>query len=132
LFLAVTEDDAEHMVRVIAAGGLVQVMRDLLSGNEETEKAGWLGTQLEVARRVRTDREFAERWAKRSQAISEATTERLARMQEAGIVRTDLPLEVVQRFIELAHDGLVLHLAMGRPTTDLEPVLDLIEAAVRR
>ena len=36
------------------------------------------------------------------------------------------------QFLELAYDGLVLHLAMGRPRTDLGQVLDLVEAAVRR
>ena len=39
---------------------------------------------------------------------------------------------MLTHFLELAYDGLVLHLAMGRPVDDLEPVLDLVETAVRR
>jgi hypothetical protein len=48
------------------------------------------------------------------------------------VLRDDVPLDVLTRFLELAHDGLVLHLAMGRPSDDLGPVLDLVEEAVRR
>ncbi len=39
---------------------------------------------------------------------------------------------MLTQFLELAYDGLVLHLAMGRPSADLSRVLDLVEAAVRR
>jgi hypothetical protein len=104
-------------------------MRDLL-GNPDA--VGWLGTQLEVTRRLRTDPEFAEQWAERSEAIATATRNRLDRQQEAGVLRDDISVETLQRFLELAYDGLVLHLAMGRPADDLGPVLDLVEAAVRR
>jgi hypothetical protein len=41
-------------------------------------------------------------------------------------------VKVLAQFLELAYDGLVLHLAMGRPVDDLAPVLDLVEGAVRR
>jgi len=41
-------------------------------------------------------------------------------------------MDVLAQFLELAYDGMVLHLAMGRPRADLEKVLDLVEAAVRR
>jgi AcrR family transcriptional regulator len=140
LFLAVAEDDAATMVATVAEHGLVQVMRDMLSraaatdpGNDdEPEVAGWLGTQLEVSRRLRTDPEFAKRWAARSEAISEATRGRLTRQREAGVLRADIPVDVLARFLELAYDGLVLHLATGRPADDLDAVLDLVEETVRR
>jgi TetR/AcrR family transcriptional regulator, transcriptional repressor of aconitase len=140
LFLAVAEDDAATMVATVAEHGLVQVMRDLLSRaadptgepNEEPEVAGWLGTQLEVSRRLRTDPEFAKRWTARSDAISAATRERLGRQREAGVLRADVPVDVLAQFLELAYDGLVLHLATGRATGDLEAVLDLVEETVRR
>jgi TetR/AcrR family transcriptional regulator, transcriptional repressor of aconitase len=139
LFLAVAEDDAAAMVATVARNGLVQVMRDLLDragdpagDGAEPEVAGWLGTQLEVSRRLRTDPEFAQRWAARADAIAAATRERLTRQREAGALRSDVDLAVLAQFLELAYDGLVLHLAMGRPSADLERVLDLVEAAVRR
>jgi AcrR family transcriptional regulator len=132
LFLAVAEDDAATMAETVARNGLVQVMRDLLARAESPDTTGWLGSQLEVSRRLRTDPAFAKRWAKRSASIAEATRERLARQRDAGVLRSDVPLDVLAQFLELAYDGLVLHLAMGRPTGDLEPVLDLVEDAVRR
>jgi AcrR family transcriptional regulator len=132
LFLAVAEDDVAEMVETVGANGLVQVMRDLLARDGAEEKAGWLGTQLEVSRRLRTDPEFAASWAARTDAVAQATRQRLQRQAEAGVLRDDVPLEVLQRFLELVHDGLVLRLATGMPAGDLGPVLDLVEEAVRR
>jgi AcrR family transcriptional regulator len=136
LFLAVAEDDAAAMVETVARNGLVQVMRDLLARAADPaaqpEAAGWLGTQLEVSRRLRTDPDFARRWAQRSAAIAAATAERLRRQRDAGVLRDDVPVEVLGRFLDLAYDGLVLHLATGRPVDGLDQVLDLVEEAVRR
>jgi AcrR family transcriptional regulator len=132
LFLAVAEDDAVTMAETVARNGLVQVMRDLLARADSSDTAGWLGSQLEVSRRLRTDPAFARRWAQRSAAIAEATRERLARQREAGVLRDDVPVEVLTQFLELAYDGLVLHLATGRPAGELSRVLDLVEEAVRR
>ena len=136
LFLAVAEDDAVTMVQTVARDGLVQVLRDLLAraGDPATqpETAGWLGTQLEVSRRLRTDPDFARRWAQRSAAIAGATRERLLRQRDARVLRDDVPVDVLAQFLELAYDGLVLHLAMGRPADDLDRVLDLVEETVRR
>jgi AcrR family transcriptional regulator len=132
LFLAVAEDDAATMAETVARNGLVQVMRDLLARAMSPDTAGWLGSQLEVSRRLRTDPAFAQRWAQRSAAVAAATRERLTRQREAGVLRDDVPIEVLAQFLELAYDGLVLHLAMGRPAGDLGPVLDLVEEAVRR
>lgn len=132
LFLAVAEDDAAEMVETVTRDGLVQVMRDLLARAADPDAAGWLGTQLEVSRRVRTNPGFAERWAQRISAIESATAERLKRQRDAGVLRDDVDLEALMRFLELAYDGLVLHLAMGRPAGDLGPVLDLVEETVRK
>lgn len=131
LFLAVAEDDAAAMVDTVAEHGLVQVMRDLLARALSPETTGWLGSQLEVSRRLRTDPEFAKRWAERSAAVADATRERLRRQRDVGVLRDDVPLDVLAQFLELAYDGLVLHLAMGRPAGDLGRVLDLVEEAVR-
>jgi AcrR family transcriptional regulator len=132
LFLAVAEDDAAAMVETVARNGLVQVMRDLLDRATSPDTTGWLGSQLEVSRRLRTDPAFAKRWAERSASLAEATRERLARQRDAGVLRADVPIETLARFLELAYDGLVLQLAMARPAGDLSAVLDLVEEAVRR
>lgn len=132
LFLAVAEDDAVAMAETVARNGLVQVMRDLRERATAPDTAGWLGSQLEVSRRLRTDPAFAARWAQRSASVAEATRDRLTRQRDAGVLREDVPIDVLAQFLQLAYDGLVLHLAMGRPASDLDPVLDLVEEAVRR
>jgi AcrR family transcriptional regulator len=134
LFIAVAQDDAAAMVATVAEHGLVQVMRDLLhraASGGDGDTAGWLGSQLEVSRRLRTDPDFASRWSAPSDALAEATRERLRRQRDAGVLRADVDIATLAQFLELAYDGLVLHLAMGRPADDLEPVLDLVEAPVR-
>jgi AcrR family transcriptional regulator len=142
LFLAVAHEDAAAMAETVARNGLVQVMRDLLdraapsapssASSSESDVAGWLGTQLEVSRRLRTDPEFAKGWSERVEAIAAATRDRLSRQRDAGVLRDDVNLDVLAQFLELAYDGMVVHLAMGRPRADLEKVLDVVEAAVRR
>jgi AcrR family transcriptional regulator len=132
LFLAVAEDDAVQMADTVATHGLVQVMRDLADESDSPEITGWLGSQLEVSRRLRTDEEFARAWEDRKQAIAQATRDRLTRQRDAGALRTDLPIEVLAQFLELAYEGLITRLAMGADTADLTPVLDMVESAVRR
>jgi TetR/AcrR family transcriptional regulator, transcriptional repressor of aconitase len=131
LFLALAEDEAHRMADVVAREGLVQVMRDLLSPDGK-HPADWLGTRLEVSRRLRTDPEFRGRWARRSEQLTAATRQRLLRQREAGNLREDVEVEVLTAFLELVMEGLVSHLAMGLPTDHLDPVLDLVEDTVRR
>lgn len=131
LFLALAEDDAARMAEVVAEQGLVQVMRKLLAGDGE-HPADWLGTRLEVSRRLRTDPDFRQRWAERSQQLTTATRNRLLRRREAGQLRQDVDIDVLTSFLELVLEGLVSHLAMGLPADDLEPVLDLVEETTRR
>ncbi|NIJ12244.1 AcrR family transcriptional regulator [Saccharomonospora amisosensis] len=131
LFLALAEDDAARMADVVARQGLVQVMRDLLSGGSE-HPADWLGTRLEVSRRLRTDPEFRARWAERSEQLTTATRKRLIWQREAGNLRDDVSIDVLTAYLELVLEGLVSHLAMGLPADDLEPVLDVVEECVRR
>ena len=126
LFLALAEDDAAAMSQTVASAGLVQVMRDL-----QDKDAGWLGVQLEVRHRVRTDPAFAGRWAEHQSAITGATTARLQRQRAAGVVRDDVPLGVLVDFLRLVLDGLLSALAAGLPTDRLPGVLDLVEDAVR-
>ena len=126
LFLALAEDDAARTAEVVERAGLVQVMRDL--GDKD---AGWLGVQLEVRRRLRTDSAFAASWAERQEAISRATAERLERQRAAGVVRDDVPVPLLVDFLRLVFDGLVSSLAAGMPSEHLDGVLDLVEDAVR-
>jgi AcrR family transcriptional regulator len=126
LFLALAEEDATEMTRVVAERGLVQVMREL--GGLDPD---WLGVQLEVRRRLRTDPDFAARWGERQEAVRRATAERLERQRAAGVVRDDVPVDLLVDFLRLVLDGLVTALATGMPPEHLPGVLDLVEDAVR-
>lgn len=127
LFLALAQDDAERTARVVADGGLVQVMREL----REPEEGG-LGLQLEVRRRLRTDPAFAASWADHQRAVARAATDRLTRQRQAGVVRTDVDVALLVEFLQLVLDGLVSRRAAGMSTDHLDGVLDLVEDAVRR
>lgn len=126
LFLALAEEDAAATAELVADAGLVQVMRELAS-----KDAGWLGVQLELRRRLRTDPEFAADWTARHEGVTTAATGRLERQRAAGVVRDDVPVEILADFLRLVLDGLVSSLAAGMPSTHLEGVLDLVEDAVR-
>jgi AcrR family transcriptional regulator len=129
LFLALAEQDAQRMADVVAEQGLVQVMRELVA---DPGGRSWLGTRLEVSRRLRTEPQFQERWRAHSAALVTATRARLERQAAAGAVRDDVPVPVLARYLDLVLEGLVSHLAQGLPVDELDAVLDLVEQAVRR
>ena len=128
LFLALASEDAEKMADVAAQEGLVQVMRDML---ERPQDFDWLGTRLEIARKLRTDPTFRAAWAERSAELEKATLDRLERGRKTGRLRDDVPTQVLLDYLDLVLDGLITRLASGRPTDDLQAVLDLVEASVR-
>ncbi len=128
LFLALAERDAELTVTTITDQGLIQVLRDLVHDPDP----GRIGTQLEIARRWRTDAAFRQQWDRWERQIRTATRERLRRQRDAGALRRGVEVEPVAGFLELVRDGLLARLAAGGPTEGLDQVLDLAEGAVRR
>ncbi|MCW0215630.1 MAG: TetR/AcrR family transcriptional regulator [Pseudonocardia sp.] len=136
LFLALAEQDARRMADVVAEQGLVQVMRNLLAsahdgGADGSADLSWLGTRLEVSRRLRTDPDFREGWRTHSAELATATLGRLERQAAAGALRDDVPVPVLAQYLDLVLEGLVSHLAMGLPTDALDGVLDVVEQSVR-
>jgi AcrR family transcriptional regulator len=127
LFLELAAEDAEEMAGIVATAGLVQVMREL-----PARDSGWLGVQLEVSRRLRTDPAFRTAWQERLSTVRAAAVDRLERGRENGAIRDDVPVEVLAAFLSLVLEGLVLHLGTGMPLGDIPAVLDLAEAAVRQ
>ncbi|WP_333620117.1 TetR/AcrR family transcriptional regulator [Dietzia sp.] len=128
LFLELARRDTEAMLDTIAADGFVQVMRNLLASQEDYS---WLGTRLEVARRVRTDPGFREQWADHQKLVDEAATSRLAIQREQGRVRTDVSERVMFTYLDMVLDGLISHLATGGDTEIAGEVLDFVEHSVR-
>lgn len=128
LFFELAREDAERMADVASREGLIQVMRDMLAAPEQHD---WLATRLEIARKLRNDPAFHAGWAARSAELSEATTTRLQRQQQAGRVRDDVPDSVLHIYLDLVLDGLIARLASGEDPKNLTAVLDLVEESVR-
>nr|WP_120492514.1 TetR/AcrR family transcriptional regulator [Corynebacterium lactis] len=129
LFLALAEDDAESMAQVAENAGLVEVMRDIVA---DPEKHGWLGTRLEIARRLRSDAEFRGKWLEHQDRLDEAVQSRLGQTSLSGSLRDDYSVRTMQLFLELMLDGIIVRIASGRPVDELDRVLDLVEDSVRR
>ncbi|MFE0747896.1 TetR/AcrR family transcriptional regulator [Gordonia sp. NPDC058843] len=128
LFLALAREDAERMADVAAEQGLVQVMRDMLTRPQDFD---WLGTRLEIARKLRTDNTFRAEWVSYAAEVEQATLRRLERGRQAGRLREDVPTDVLLNYLDLVLDGLITRLATGQPADDLHAVLDLVEESVR-
>ena len=133
LFIELARLDAQRMAQIVARHGLVQIMRDVLADAAEDEgSVSWLGTRLEVSRRLRTDPAFRTEWKQQASELTHAVQERLTRQRDAGVVRADVPISVLTTYLELTFEGLVSHLAMGLPIEGLSAVLDVVESSVRR
>lgn len=128
LFLALAREDAERMADVAAQEGLVQVMRDMLARPRDFD---WLGTRLEIVRKIRTDPAFAAAWEGHSAELEAVTLARLERKREDGSLRKDVPTEVLVTYLDIVLDGLITRLATGQATDDLQAVLNLVEDSVR-
>jgi AcrR family transcriptional regulator len=128
LFMAMAIEDAAAMLDTVAEHGLVQVMREMVAAPD----AGRLGTQLEIARRLRTDPAFRIAWAPRIAELELAVRARLRRQRDVGALRPDVDIDRLASYLELIMEGLVAHLAAGQPADRLDPVLDLVEISVRR
>lgn len=128
LFLALAREDAERMADVAAEEGLVQVMRDMLARPRDFD---WLGTRLEIVRKIRSDPAFASAWSSHTADLEKVTLARLQRKREDGSLRKDVPTEVLVTYLDIVLDGLITRLATGQSTDDLHAVLDLVEASVR-
>lgn len=126
IFLALADEDAAETAATIQHDGLVGYMRGL-----RDRDPGWLGVQLEITRRLRTDPAFRKRWQGHLRVIDDATRDRLARQQASGSIRGDVPVARLSEFLQLVLDGLILHLATGTTPDDVDAVLDLIESTVR-
>lgn len=125
LFLALAMEDATRMAEVVAANGLVEVMRDMLA---HPERHDWLATRLEITKRLRTDPGFKARWEAHQHVLDRAIRVRLESNEH---LRSDVPIEVLHAYLETFLDGFITRLASGGSTEELEGVLSLVERSVR-
>lgn len=125
LFLAIAEADAQRQAEVVSERGLVDVMRGMLRDQESND---WFTTRAEILRRLRTDPVFEARWRKHQEVLDHAVRQRLASNPQ---MRRDVPVEVVQTYLETVLEGFITKLAAGEAPERLEGMLDLVEQSVR-
>lgn len=125
LFLAVVREDAARQAEVVSNHGLIEVMRHMIT---HPETNSWYITRAETVRKLRTDPDFEARWRKHQQVLDAAVR---ARLSHNVSMRTDVPLEVIQTYLETVMDGLMAKMAEGADTAQLEKMLDLVEQSVR-
>lgn len=129
LFLEIARMDADHQAEIVSDNGLIEVMRGILKDPSSQE---WLATRLEIASMLRTDAGFRQRWQQHQENLDAAIRRRLEGNLEKDSMRTDLPVDVLQLFLETVMDGLISRLASGQDMTHMDRVLDLAEDAVRK
>lgn len=125
LFLAVASEDARRQARVVADNGLIEVIRTLIAN---PDAHSWYMTRAETVRRLRTDPSFEERWRGHQEMLDQAVH---ARLSHNADMRDDVPLDVIQTYLETVMDGVVVKLAEGESSERLSAMLDLVERSVR-
>lgn len=126
LFVALAERDAERQALVLEREGLAGVVRALAAEDPE-----WLGTYLEAMRLARIDPEFGALWEQRRNALDEGLGEGTLRDYRAGELRQDAPAWALARFLGIFLDGAFVQArSIGLPD-DMDPVLRLVDDAIR-
>lgn len=129
LFLEIAREDAARQAEIVSSAGLIEVMRDILRNPEEHE---WISTRVEISSLLRTDSNFRHRWRDQQTVLDDAIASRLKKNLEAGSMREDVSVEVLQEFLELVMDGFMLRIASGQDLAKMGEVLDVAEDAVRK
>lgn len=124
LFLALATEDQREIGTLWLDEGFEAVVRRI--GDEQPD---WAGVYLEVARLLRTDPGRREQWLARNPDLQAQISGQLEERRADGLVRDDLELEAVGRFLGVVLDGLAVHLGAGYPV-DVEGTLELVRTAL--
>jgi TetR/AcrR family transcriptional regulator, transcriptional repressor of aconitase len=125
LFLELAMQDTARMSELWVNQGLEAVVREVL----ELDPA-WLGVQLELIRRVRTDEAFRTRIEERQQTITPVNRARVEQAQRDGEFRDDLEPREIGAFVNLVLNGLALQRAQGDEPPSPELVVGLLLDAI--
>jgi AcrR family transcriptional regulator len=125
LFLELASRDSARMSEIWLEQGLDAVVREVV----ELDPA-WLSVNLELIRRVRTDREFHARIEERQRHLTPANRAKLEEAQRAGEFRDDLDAKEIGTFVNLVLNGLALMRAGGEELPSTELVLSLLRDAI--
>ena len=125
LFVELAVQDSARLSEIWINEGLEAILEAIL----ELDPA-WLNVNLELIRRVRTDRDFHERIEERQQAFIPVNRARVEEAQREGVLRDDLEPGQIGQFVNLVLNGLALQRASGEEPPPIELVLGLLEDAI--
>ncbi|CAN5142819.1 TetR/AcrR family transcriptional regulator [soil metagenome] len=125
LFVELAVQDSKRISDVWVNEGLEALVREVL----ELDPA-WLGVNLELVRRVRTDRDFRKRVEKRQEALGPINRARVEQAQRDGEFREDLEPREIGMFVNLVLNGLALLRAQGEEPPRVDLVVELLEDAI--
>jgi AcrR family transcriptional regulator len=125
LFVELAVQDSQRISDVWVNEGIEALVRAVT----ELDPA-WLGVNLELVRRVRTDPEFRERIERRQEPFAPVNRARLERAQREGEIRADLGPSEIGAFVNLVLNGLALQRASGDEPPPVDLVVRLIEDAI--
>ncbi|MBA2643409.1 MAG: TetR/AcrR family transcriptional regulator [Actinobacteria bacterium] len=125
LFVELAVQDSKRISDVWVNEGLEALVREVL----ELDPA-WLGVNLELVRRVRTDRDFRKRVEKRQEALGPINRARVEQAQRDGEFRDDLEPREIGMFVNLVLNGLALLRAQGEEPPRVDLVVELLEDAI--
>jgi TetR/AcrR family transcriptional regulator, transcriptional repressor of aconitase len=124
LFAALAAVDRDRIGRLWLEQGFDAVVREVARSDPD-----WLAMYPEVVRMLHTDPELRERWDDLSGDVEAALLERTAGLQQNGTIRSDLPADVVLRFLGVVLDGVAAQQGAGFPI-DVESTLELVRSAL--
>ncbi|HEV2592506.1 MAG TPA: TetR/AcrR family transcriptional regulator [Gaiellaceae bacterium] len=124
LFTTLAEEDRDRLGTIWLEQGYEAVVRHV--GEEDPD---WIGVYLEVSRMLRTDAALRAHWATMSSEVQDRLVARYVELQNAGEIRSDVPIETVLRFLGVVFDGLVSQQGAGFPI-DIEGTLLLVRSAL--
>ena len=127
LFIELAVQDTKRLSDIWVNEGLTSVVREVF----ELDPA-WLGVEVELIRRVRTDRDFRDRIEQRMQAVVPVNRARILEAQRSGELRSDVGPEEIGAFVNLVLNGIALLRASGEKPPSSELVLSLLNDARRR
>jgi AcrR family transcriptional regulator len=125
LFVELCVQDAARFSDVWVNQGLEAVVREVV----ELDPA-WLGVQLELIRRVRTDADFRRRIEEHEQETAPVNRARVEEAQREGEFRDDLEARELGSFVNLVLNGLALQRAQGDETPPVELVVGFLYDAI--
>jgi hypothetical protein len=125
IFVELAVQDSQRISDVWVNDGIEALVRAVT----ELDPA-WLGVNLELVRRVRTDPDFRERIERRQEPFAPVNRARLERAQREGEIRADLGPSEIGAFVNLVLNGLALQRASGDEPPSVDLVVRLIEDAI--